>query len=122
MKRGVSINDEEDNQRGISQVAAKNAVMQTAFSRPILPIPIFGVPGVFFYMLDKKGMMPKNKVVDVVLQLGVLTVALWVALPLSVALFPSNGSLSVSEVEEEFRDLKLSTGEQVKTFTFNKGL
>lgn len=67
MKRGVAIMDEEGHQRGVSQEAAKSAVMQTAFSRTILPIPIFAVPGVFFYMLDRKGMMPKSKAVDVVL-------------------------------------------------------
>lgn len=76
--------------------------MQTAFSRTILPIPIFAVPGVFFYMLDKKGMMPKSRAVDVLLQVSVLTVALWVALPLSVALFPAQGQLKAEEVEPEF--------------------
>ena len=53
MKQGVAVIDEEGNKRGVSPIAAKSAVLQTAKSRTILPLPIFAVPGCFFYLLDR---------------------------------------------------------------------
>lgn len=73
---------------GISKVCAKKAVISTAASRIILPIPIFSIPAITMFLLDKKGLIPKSRAPRTLLELAVVTVALTVALPISVSIFP----------------------------------
>ena len=73
----------------------------------VLPFPIFAIPGAINYLLDRKGLSPKTKAVDVTLQLSILTFALWFALPVSVAVFPQNGEIGPDNMEVEFKEMKL---------------
>jgi len=41
---------------------------------------------------------------------------------MSVALFPSDAQMKAEDMEPELRDMRLSTGEKVKVYSFNKGL
>lgn len=88
LSSGIKIYDEEGNEIGISQVCAKKAVYNTAFSRILLSLPTFCIPGVAMFFLDKLGMIPKAKVPKTILELCVVSFALSTALPLSVSLFP----------------------------------
>lgn len=88
LNTGIKIYDEEGNEIGISQVCAKKAVYNTAFSRILLSLPTFCIPGVTMFLLDKMGMIPKAKAPKTILEIAVVSLALYTALPLSVSLFP----------------------------------
>ena len=95
---------------GISKKSAEKAVVQTSLSRMVLAGPIFIFPGLSMFILDKAGLIPKARVPKTVLELAVITASLYVALPLSVSLFPPRGEIDASEIEPEFRDIRNSKG------------
>jgi hypothetical protein len=89
MNKGIKIYDDKSGEEmGISKVCAKTAVIQTAFSRIILSMPTFTIPGVSMFFLDRLGLIPKAIAPKTILELTVISFALWTALPLSVSLFP----------------------------------
>jgi hypothetical protein len=52
-----------------SKVCAKTAVIKTAFSRIILSMPTFCIPGVAMFLLDRFGLTPKAKDPKTILEL-----------------------------------------------------
>lgn len=122
MEKGIKITDKEGEDMGISKVCAKKAVIQTAFSRIVLSFPIFTIPGVAMLLLDKGGLIPKRRAPRTLVELGVVSFALWVALPLSVSLFPQRGEIESKELEQEFQGLRNSKGQIVEKYYYNKGL
>jgi hypothetical protein len=100
MNRGIKIYDiESGEEMGISKVCAKTAVIKTAFSRIILSMPTFIIPGASMFLLDKFGLIPKAKGPKTILELTVISFALWTALPLSVSLFPQRGEIEANKLE-----------------------
>ena len=73
---------------GISKKSATKAVMETASSRPVLSFPILVIPGISMFLLDKMGLIPRAKALKAILEVSVVAFALWVALPISVSLYP----------------------------------
>ncbi len=61
-------------------------------------------------LVDKAGLIPKARVPKTMLELTVIGLALWIALPVSVSLFPPKGEVKASEIEPEFRRLTNSKG------------
>ena len=61
MERGIKIYDKDGREMGISKKCAKKAVYETAFSRVILPLPIYAVPGMTMFLLDKMRLIPKTR-------------------------------------------------------------
>ena len=122
MSRGIKIQDESGEEMGISKKSAEKAVMQTSLSRLILSAPTFIIPGLSMFLLDKFGLMPKSRVPRTIVELGVITLALYVALPVSVSLFPQRGEIEANEIEPEFRELRNSRGQIVTRYYYNKGL
>lgn len=122
MKRGIKIYDENNEEMGISKKCAEKAVVQTSASRLILSAPTFIIPGVAMFALDKAGLIPKARGPKTVLDLLVISFALYLALPLSVSMFPPIGKINANEIEEEFRGKKNSKGETINTYFYNKGL
>lgn len=121
-KRGIKIYDEEGECRGISQECARKAVLQTSFSRMALSFPIFILPGVSMALLDRFGMIPKARIPKTALELGVIAFSLWIALPISVSLFPPRGEVKNTEIEQEFREVRNSHGKLIERYYYNKGL
>ena len=64
--------------------------------------PTFIIPGLSMFMLDRVGPIPKSKIPRTALELAVIAMSLWVALPLSVSLFPQRGEINANEIEPEF--------------------
>jgi len=122
MKRGIKIQDEEGNVMGISKKSAEKAVMQTSLSRLILSAPTFILPGLSMFVLDKLGLIPKSRAPRTVLELVVISLALWTALPVSVSLFPQRGEINANEIEDEFRDRRNAKGQLIEKYYYNKGL
>lgn len=72
--------------------------------------------------LDKMGLIPKSRAPRTVLELGVIAFSLWIAMPISVSLFPQRGEIRAVDIESEFRELRNGKGLTVDTFYYNKGL
>ncbi len=122
IKRGIKVYDIDGEEMGVSKESARRAVLQTSFSRMVLSFPIFILPGVTMAMFERFGMIPKARVPKTLLEVTVIAFALWIALPISVSLFPQRGSVRASEMEQEFRTMTNSKGKVVDTFYYNKGL
>lgn len=122
MSRGIKIYDEHGEAMGISKKCAEKAVVQTSFSRMALSFPIFILPGVSMAILDRLRLIPRSRAPKTILELAVISFSLWIALPLSVSLFPPKGELKATEIEAEFHNMKNSRGEVVNSFYYNKGL
>ena len=54
------------------------------------------------FLLDSMGLIPKSKAPRTILELLVISGALYLALPLSVSLFPPRGEINANEIEPEF--------------------
>jgi Sideroflexins len=76
---------------GISKKSAEKAVLHTSLSRMVLSAPIFIIPGLSMFLLDQVGMIPKARAPKTLLELTVIGMSLYIALPLSVSLFPPKG-------------------------------
>ena len=99
MKKGIKIYDELGEEMGISKISAKKAVLQTASSRIVLSFPIFMIPGIGMAALDRLGMIPRSRALRIAVELSLIGFSLWIALPLSVALFPQKGEISSNQLE-----------------------
>lgn len=88
MEKGIKVFDEEGTERGISQIAAKKAVIETAQSRVILAMPTFVIPAVLTTVLEKMRLLPKKGALRTIADVSILTFALWHAIPIAVAVFP----------------------------------
>ena len=120
---GIEITDPANGQvLGKSINAAKEAVQQTATSRIFLAAPV-GIPGFILFALERKGMVPRNAALMLLLQLSLISAQLTFAVPMSMAAFPQFINIDASRLEPEFQGLKSSTtGEVIREFRFNKGL
>lgn len=74
------------------------------------------------FALDKLGLIPKARGPRTILELLVISFALWTALPISVSLFPQRGEIQSKLIEPEFRDIKNGKGVIIEKFYYNKGL
>ena len=88
LEKGIKIQDESGEDMGVSKICASKAVYQTAFSRIIMSLPTFTIPGITLFLLDKGGLIPRAKIPKTALELCVVSFALWTAPPLSCSLFP----------------------------------
>jgi hypothetical protein len=57
-----------------------------------------------------------------ILNLGVIGLCLWAALPLAIAIFPQYVEVDPKKLEKEFHDLKDKNGKPITSIYFNKGL
>ncbi|KAJ2969308.1 hypothetical protein NQ176_g8732 [Zarea fungicola] len=117
---------------GRSQKAAKLAVYETAASRVFNNSPIMIIPAMVLYHIQEKQawykrLMAKQWVqsrpkvammVPIGLNLGLITVVSFVALPLALAVFPQQQEISADDLEPEFHG---KGGDRGKVW-FNRGL
>ena len=104
LEKGIDVLDDKGNVYGKSKACAKKAVNQTAISRYVLAVPIF-IPPTFLYMVERARLMPKNTYMRTALELSIIAVELYFAVPLAIALYPQTGSIKREELEEEFRNI-----------------
>ena len=72
---------------GKSKVAAKKAVFQTGLSRPLLSSTMF-IPAGGCYFLEKLNWMPKRRVPQLVVELGLCGIGLYLGLLMAISCFP----------------------------------
>ena len=57
------------------------------------------IPGIGMATLDRLGMIPRSRALRTLVELSVIGFSLWLALPMSVALFPQKGEISANQLE-----------------------
>jgi hypothetical protein len=119
---GIPVLSKDGKEMGISKVAGRTAVIQTAFSRAIMPVlPLF-VPTISFYYLTKLKMMPKNRGIKMAVETLVFLAALIYAPPMACAIFPQLARAPVTKLESEFQNLTDERGRPITELFYNKGL
>ena len=71
---------------GISQKAARIAVINSALTRFVLPLPILIVPPTLWYLIERVK-SPKGKMITALFDLIIISFQLTVSLPVALALF-----------------------------------
>ncbi|OEH77251.1 tricarboxylate carrier protein [Cyclospora cayetanensis] len=117
---GIPVFSESGRPLGVSKRAGFEAVMQTAVSRFVLPIPVllFPSPVISFFSMALP-VTQSNAFLRVLTQLSVIYGCLNVGLPMAVGIFPSTVKIAASELEPQFHDLKDSDGTPVTHVIFN---
>ena len=62
MKDGIVMTDSNGTEVGKSPKIGRDAVMKTAISRIILPVPPLLLPTIAFFLLERRHMIPKNRI------------------------------------------------------------
>ena len=89
IKEGVSVFNEDGSvEYGKSKKAGRKAILQTALSRVILPIPVLVFPAIGNALLAQIRLLPKTGTTAAKLvELSLCICSLTFALPMSIALF-----------------------------------
>jgi tricarboxylate carrier len=119
---GITLTDSEGNDMGRSPKIGKDAVLKTAFSRIILPIPPLLLPTVAFYLMEKRNLVPKNKVAKILTETAIFFSSMAFAPPLCCAIFEQTSKVHVSKLEPHFHNLKDKNGRPIEELYYNKGL
>lgn len=131
LEQGISVYDPSDKTKPVatSKSAARRAVLQTAISRFIIPIvPVFG-PAIGLYGLELIGMTPTGFIANTLIQMGLIAMALYYALPMAIAAYPAVGRIGPDEfkndddkVRQAIANYRNANGQKVEYFEYNKGL
>ena len=123
IQKGIDVCDKETGKSyGKSKICAQTAVMQTSISRIFLVLTIF-VPPVCLMGLERAKLMPKNRVAKFSVELALLCLELYFAVPLGLALYSRQGTVAAKVLEPEFHEIRdEKSGKFVSEFIFNKGL
>lgn len=122
IKEGITLVDNEGKERGKSQIIGKSAVLKTAATRVILPIPPLLLPTIAFYVMEKRNIVPKNRLAKLFTEATIFFGSMAFAPPLCCAIFEQTAKADISNLESKFHDLKDSHGNHIKELYYNKGL
>ncbi|RXM33421.1 Sideroflexin-5 [Acipenser ruthenus] len=117
LMEGISVLDSSGNVVGSSRVAAKHALMETAVTRVVLPMPILVLPPIIMSFLEKLPLLQSRRRLVLPVHSLVCLATFGLALPLAISLFPQMSEIEVSELEPEIAALTND-----KTVIYNKGL
>ncbi|XP_072112893.1 sideroflexin-5-like [Mobula birostris] len=108
LEEGISVLDEHGNTIGFSRIAARHALMETALTRIVLPIPILVLPPVVMSFLEKTRMLRAYPRLTLPLHSLVCLAAFGFALPVAISLFPQTSE--VLRFPPAFQRLLMGTG------------
>ncbi|XP_034015869.1 sideroflexin-5a isoform X3 [Thalassophryne amazonica] len=117
LSEGISVLDNNGNVVGTSKVAAKHALLETAMTRVVMPVPIVVLPPVIMAALEKLPLLQRQRRLVLPVHSLVCLAAFAFALPLAISLFPQMSQISVSQLEPE-----ITAATDCQVVTYNKGL
>ncbi|XP_078080747.1 sideroflexin-5-like isoform X1 [Mustelus asterias] len=117
LEEGISVLDVDGNVIGSSRVAARHALMETAMTRIVLPIPILVLPPIIMSVLEKTWILKAFPRLVLPFHSLVCLAAFGFALPVAISLFPQMSEIETSKLEPE---IKTATSD--KSVFYNKGL
>uniref|UniRef100_A0A673XS85 Sideroflexin 5b n=1 Tax=Salmo trutta TaxID=8032 RepID=A0A673XS85_SALTR len=88
LSEGIDVLDGNGNVVGSSKIAAKHAIMETAFTRVVLPMPIFVLPPIIMSYLEKLPFLLTNRRLLLPIHSLVCLATFSLSLPLAISLFP----------------------------------
>uniref|UniRef100_A0A3Q3FEC7 Sideroflexin 5b n=1 Tax=Labrus bergylta TaxID=56723 RepID=A0A3Q3FEC7_9LABR len=88
LSEGISVLDEHGNVVGTSKVAARHALLETALTRVVLPMPILVLPPMIMTALEKLPLLQRQRRLVLPIHSLVVLAAFGLALPLAISLFP----------------------------------
>ncbi|XP_066574454.1 sideroflexin-5a [Amia ocellicauda] len=117
LSEGIDVLDSNGNIVGSSKIAAKHALLETALTRVVLPMPILVFPPIIMAFLEKLPLLQSYRRLVLPVHSLVCLAAFGLALPLAISLFPQMSQIEVSKLEPE-----ISMATDNKMVTYNKGL
>ncbi|KAI1883765.1 hypothetical protein AGOR_G00234920 [Albula goreensis] len=117
LAEGIDVLDANGNVVGSSKIAAKHAIIETALTRVVLPMPILVFPPMIMAFLEKFPLLQTHRRLVLPLHSLVCLVAFGLALPVAISLFPQMSQIDVSKLEPE-----IAMATDSKVVTYNKGL
>ncbi|XP_035524631.1 sideroflexin-5b [Morone saxatilis] len=117
LSEGIDVLDNNGNVVGSSKTAAKHAIMETAFTRVVLPMPIFVLPPIIMSYLERLRFLQSNRRLLLPIHSVVCLVTFGLSLPVAISLFPQMSQIEVSCLEPE-----IAMATDCKVVTYNKGL
>ncbi|XP_061849705.1 sideroflexin-5 isoform X1 [Colius striatus] len=117
LEEGIDVLDNNGNIVGSSRIAAKHALLETALTRVVLPMPILVLPPIIMSILEKTSLLRSRPRMIVPVQSLVCLAAFGLALPLAISLFPQMSEIETSQLEPE-----IAVATTSKTVVYNKGL
>ncbi|WKX94150.1 hypothetical protein Q1695_011426 [Nippostrongylus brasiliensis] len=117
LRTGIDVYEKGGKVVGTSKVAAKQAVTDTTLVRAFLPIPLLLMPPCIMPFLERYKWVKSSPVRHVLVNAVVCTISFAITLPVALALFPQESTISVHKLEPEIR----SKTSAVELF-YNKGL
>ncbi|XP_062856080.1 sideroflexin-5b isoform X2 [Trichomycterus rosablanca] len=117
LSEGIDVLDKNGNVVGSSRIAAKHALMETAFTRVVLPMPIFVLPPIIMAFVEKLPVMQAHRRLMLPVHSLVCLAVFGLSLPLAISLFPQMSEIETSHLEPE-----IAMATDCKVLTYNKGL
>ncbi|XP_069779512.1 sideroflexin-5-like isoform X3 [Narcine bancroftii] len=117
LEEGISVLDEDGNTIGSSRIAAQHALLETALTRIVLPVPILVLPPIIMSFLEKTRMLKAHPRLTLPLHGLVCLAAFGFALPIAISIFPQISEIETSKLEPEIKAATLR-----KSCFYNKGL
>ncbi|XP_057706744.1 sideroflexin-5b isoform X1 [Corythoichthys intestinalis] len=93
------------------------AIAETAFTRVVLPMPIFVLPPIIMSYLERLRFLQKNRKLMLPIHSAVCLLTFGLSLPVAISLFPQMSEIEVSRLEPE-----IAMATDCKVVTYNKGL
>ena len=104
MGTGIEVFNEDGTiSYGRSKVAGRKAILETALSRFILPLPCICLPAIFNFILEAMGLIPKGVIASKILETTLICFSLTFALPFAIALFKQNAKISDKGIDKELK-------------------
>ncbi|XP_039112828.1 sideroflexin-5 isoform X2 [Hyaena hyaena] len=117
LEEGIDVLDGDGNLVGSSKIAARHALLETALTRVVLPMPILVLPPIVMSMLEKTALLQARPRLLLPVQSLVCLAAFGLALPLAISLFPQMSEIETSQLEPE-----IARATSSRTVIYNKGL
>ncbi|XP_022616049.1 sideroflexin-5-like isoform X1 [Seriola dumerili] len=117
LSEGIDVLDNNGNVVGSSKIAARHAITETAFTRVVLPMPIFVLPPIIMSYLERLRFLQSNRRLLLPIHSVVCLVTFALSLPVAISLFPQMSQIEVSRLEPE-----IAMATDCKVVTYNKGL
>ena len=106
IKTGINVIHPETNEPvGVSKKCAEIAVFNTGISRFGIAAPLF-IPAFCMFGIERLNMVPKAKVPRLCLDMCLVVINCYVAIPLGVAMYPSISKIKAEDLEPEFHQVK----------------
>ncbi|CAG01254.1 unnamed protein product [Tetraodon nigroviridis] len=117
LSEGISVLDDNGNVVGTSKVAARHALLETALTRVVMPVPILVLPPIVMSALEKLPLLQRQPRLVLPVHAAVCLAAFSLALPVAVSLFPQTSQIGTKQLEPE-----IAMATDCTIVTYNKGL